>query len=186
MRVKRRGPAPDLTVLPVDEHAEALGTVGGPRLPWPWAPALVGLGLVLVVVLAALAFIAWGEVQQARYDRHQQCITDAQVAYSFSNPPDQGTIERALAHCFTSSKRASTLPPILVPGFVSVRLGDAKADIVNVGLVVGAVHGPSDKNSLVTEQQPKTGAPVPPGTSVELWTTAGPGATTTSPDVVGR
>lgn len=172
--VKRRGPTPDLTALPVDEDGETLTSAGGPRLPSPWVPALVGFGLVLLLVLAALAVIAWGEIQQARYDRHQQCITDAQVAYSFNNPPDQGTIERALAQCFTSSKRAATLPPLLVPGFVSVRLGDAKRDIGAVGLVVGAVHGPTADNSIVTEQQPKTGAPVPPGTSVELWTKAGP------------
>lgn len=136
-----------------------------------------------LVATAALLVIAWGQIQQERLLRHQQCINDAQMQFGLGGgPADQATVDRVLEHCFSNPKAfLANQPPYVVPGFVSVPLGAAKGNAVAAGLVVGAIHGPTDNSSLVTDQQPKGGTLVPAGSSVDLWTKPGPTTTTSGP-----
>jgi hypothetical protein len=169
--VKRHGSAPELPAIPVGEEAEPVVAAPTSSTGARWTRVLaVGFGLVATV---ALVVIAWGQLEQERLLRHQQCINDAQIQFGAAGPPNQGDLERALARCYANPKAfLANQPPVVLPGFVSVHLGDAKKDISAAGLVVGAIHGPTGDDSLITDQQPKGGLSVPAGTSVDLWTTA--------------
>jgi hypothetical protein len=171
--VKRHGSAPDLEVISVDADGEPVPAIPPPSVTrGPSTRVLVvAFGLVVTV---ALVFIAWEQVQQERLLRHQECVTDAQIRYGESSAP--GPLEQALAHCFGSSSAVlADESPVVLPGFVSVRLGEAKKDLALVGLHLGTVHGPEGDNVLVSSQAPQAGTSVPAGTSVDLWTGTGSG-----------
>jgi hypothetical protein len=157
----------DLIVLPVDDDGAPDLAAPAPRPSPNWYR--IGAGALAVVAVGALVTIAWAQREQAEIARHQECISDAQSVYG--NAPFQGPMERALASCFHSP--AALLhadQPINVPGMITLTLSQARRTLPLVGLEVGAVHGPASDDSIVIEQKPSAGTPVPPGTSVDVWT----------------
>src|SRR5262249_2695547 len=108
-------------------------------------------------------------------------------ASGYNGSAAQGQIERSIARCFSNPKSfVAAQPPILIPGLVSLKLSDAERVLGLVGLDVGAVHGPTGLNSIVTEQEPKGGSAVPVGSSVDLTTKAQPTTTSTTSGVLNR
>jgi hypothetical protein len=157
----------DLIVLPVDEEAAAGLEAPVPRRSPNWYR--IGGGALAVIAVGALVTIAWAQREQAEVARHQECISDAQNVYG--NGPFQGPMEKAVAACFHSP--AALLhadQPINVPGMITLTLSEARRTLPVVGLQVGAIHGPTSDDSIVIEQKPAAGTPVPPGTSVDVWT----------------
>jgi len=143
----------DLIVLPVDEEAAAGLEAPVPRRSPNWYR--IGGGALAVIAVGALVTIAWAQREQAEVARHQECISDAQNVYG--NGPFQGPMEKAVAACFHS-------PAALL------HADQPRRTLPVVGLQVGAIHGPTSDDSIVIEQKPAAGTPVPPGTSVDVWT----------------
>jgi hypothetical protein len=158
----------DLIVLPIDGDEPVVTTPEPVPRPSPnWYR--IGAAALAVIAVGALVTIAWAQREQADVARHQECISDAQTVYG--NGPFQGPMERALAGCFHNP--AALLhgdQPINVPGMISLTLSEVKRTLPFVGLQVGAIHGPVSDDSIVTSQKPIAGTPVPPGTSVDVWT----------------
>jgi PASTA domain len=167
LRRKATPAGADLVVLPLDddETADLRAPVQRPSLNW----YRIGAAALAVVAVGALVTIAWAQREQANVARHQECIADAQSVYG--NGPFQGPVERAIAACF--GHPAALLhadQPINVPGMITLTLSEVTRTLPLVGLQVGAVHGPTTDDSIVTSQKPTAGTPVPPGTSVDVWT----------------
>jgi len=157
----------DLTVLPLDDEqtADLPTPVQRPSPNW----YRIGAAALAVIAVGALVTIAWAQREQANVARHQECISDAQTVYG--NGPFQGPVERALAACFSHpAALLHTDQPIIVPGMITLTLSEVRRTLPFVGLQVGAVHGPASDESIVTSQKPTAGTPVPPGTSVDVWT----------------
>jgi hypothetical protein len=170
----RRAFEEDLPVLipedftPADEaapvnHVEP-ADIAPSRPPWSRIAAFS----LAVVGVSALITIGWQEREQTRIARHEACLNDAQAAASVSQT--QATMTTAITRCFRNPKALLGGTEVVIPGVVSVHLGEATSDLAQVGLKGRVVHGPSAANAYIIDQAPRAGVSVPAGTVVDITT----------------
>jgi PASTA domain len=153
----------DLPALPVeglDEPADQ-----PPRRP-PW-PRIAAYALAVIAV-GSLVTLAWEQHDQDRIARHQACLADAEAKAAFNQ--SQQSAEAALARCFPNSQALLTGTMVVVPGVVSVHLGEAMGDLAQVGLHGRVIKGPTGPTAYIIDQAPSGGASVPAGTDVDITT----------------
>jgi hypothetical protein len=154
----------DLQVLAVEDLAEPAEKPAQYRPPW----TRVGASALALVAVGALVTIGWEQREQTKIARHQACITDAQAAASFTQ--SQGAMTSAMARCFRNPQAVLGGTQVVVPGVVSVRLGEAMTDLTQVGLQGRLINGPAGVNAYIIDQAPRVGVSVPAGTVVEVST----------------
>ena len=125
-----------------------------------WALGLVAVG--------AAATISWEMHELVTIARHQSCVADAQATASFSQ--SQGAFTHAVARCFADPQPILGTTQVIVPGVVSVRLGEAMNDLTQVGLKGRLIQGPAGAGAYIIDQAPRVGESVPAGTVVEITT----------------
>jgi hypothetical protein len=121
-----------------------------------------------IIAVGALVTISWQEREQTSIARHEACITDAQAAAQFSQ--SQAAMTKALARCFRNPQAVLGGIQVVVPGVVSVHLGEAMSDLAQVGLKGRLIRGPAGANAYIIDQAPQVGVSEPAGTVVEITT----------------
>jgi hypothetical protein len=158
-----------LTVLDVEDLDAALVAAPPRRPSWVHAAALA----LATVGVAALIVVAWEQRDQDRLARHQACIGDAQMRGMLDNPLG-GTFgpadQAALAKCLPTPHSSTPLAQIVVPGVVSMHLGDAMTTLSQAGLQGRVISGPGGNDPSVVDESPRAGAKVAAGTEVQLTT----------------
>ena len=155
----------DLPVLAVEDLVEPSHEAALPRPPW----SRIGAFALAIVAVGALVTIGWEAREQTRIARHEACITDAQAAAS-SYTQSPGAMTKAIARCFPNPSAALEGTQVVVPGVVSVHLGEAMSDLAQVGLQGRLINGPAGANAYIIDQAPLVGVSVPAGTVVEITT----------------
>jgi len=155
----------DLVVLPADDTADADRTTASlpSRLPW----ARLGAGALAAIATCSLVSIAWEQRDQDRLARQQACITNAQMA---ATNESQGAMAVAIARCLKDPAAVLAATEVIVPGVVSMRLGQATTVLTQDGLESRLVTGPATPDAFIIDQQPRIGVSVPAGTVVEVTT----------------
>jgi hypothetical protein len=77
---------------------------------------------------------------------------------------------KAIARCFRNPQAVLGGTQIVVPGVVSVHLGEAMSDLAQVGLQGRLIRGPAGADAYIIDQAPRVGVSVPAGTVVDMTT----------------
>jgi hypothetical protein len=158
----------DLPALVV-EDLDAAPVAGRAQRPsWVQAAALA----LAAVGVGALVVVAWDQRDQDRLARHQACVFDAQTRGMLENQTGaSGPFDQvALAKCFPSQQTSTPSPQVVVPGIVSMHLGDAMTTLSQAGLRGRVSNGPGGNSPLVVNEAPRAGEKVPAGSEVQLTT----------------